>query len=346
MSPIVNRNRRGFTLIELLVVIAIIGVLIGMLLPAVQKIREAGNRTACLNNLRQLALAAVHAHDQQHHMPPAFGLFGGRPTSSQSQGESLFYHLLPFTDEQAVYDLNPPAFVVTKTGKLTIGLSTSTNNQYNGAETFKLPLLRCPSETSTPGTLPSSTSIPGDRGDPNHSWGTSSYAANWQVFSIEVKLPDSISHGVSKTVLFTEKQSSCVNASPQLIGGSLWAYPPPTALGWSPPFPGSPSVNYSAFVGFAYNKAGSYSSGNVAVDDYIPVRGADIFQGQPPPNQCNPFKAQSPHAGGVINCAMADGRVITVSAATQTWDNALSRIRRGVDATGTSLDILDDFWSP
>jgi prepilin-type processing-associated H-X9-DG protein/prepilin-type N-terminal cleavage/methylation domain-containing protein len=95
-------RRRGITLVELLVVIAIIAVLIGLLLPAVQKVREAANRAQCLNNLKQIALAAHNYHDACHAFPTGWHApvyVGSIPTG----GTNLWVELLPYIEQDNLY---------------------------------------------------------------------------------------------------------------------------------------------------------------------------------------------------------------------------------------------------
>src|SRR3954471_669028 len=94
------RSRRGFTLVELLVVIAIIGVLVSLLLPAVQTAREAARRTQCGNNLRQLALAAQNFHDTYRRLPSSIRP-AGLTTAPRISGH---VQLLPFLEQKNTYD--------------------------------------------------------------------------------------------------------------------------------------------------------------------------------------------------------------------------------------------------
>lgn len=97
------RSRRGFTLVELLVVIAIIGILVALLLPAIQAAREAARRTECSNNMKQLVLAAHNFHDSNGCFPP--GSLGSKSSSAAlDQGIGLLPFLLPYMELESVRD--------------------------------------------------------------------------------------------------------------------------------------------------------------------------------------------------------------------------------------------------
>jgi prepilin-type N-terminal cleavage/methylation domain-containing protein/prepilin-type processing-associated H-X9-DG protein len=142
-----RRHRPAFTLVELLVVIAIIAVLIGLLVPAVQKVREAAARTQCTNNLKQLGLAMHNYHATFGHLPPAFKgqvppAYAGFPAYFFSW--SALAELNPYLEQTPIYnrmDLNQPIYVPPN-------FNISPANQF--AIQQIIPLFLCPSDKGLP----------------------------------------------------------------------------------------------------------------------------------------------------------------------------------------------------
>lgn len=154
----VTQKKSGFTLVELLVVIAIIGILIGMLLPAVQQVREAARRIACGNNARQLALATLNYESANQKFPPAINSefdrgrldelpVIGRPSDPEDgsqQGWGFF--ILPFVEQNAIFDIYEAA---TGDGDLDWWLQTDAAGKL--VASYVIPSFICPSDASPDG---------------------------------------------------------------------------------------------------------------------------------------------------------------------------------------------------
>lgn len=142
----ISRHRSAFTLVELLVVIAIIGILIALLLPAVQAAREAGRRSQCVNNLKQIGIAVQNYHDACLAFPPLNT--GPVPASGSPNGEIGYLALLtPYLEQQAIYNQ------INWSG---VGMASGSMHPQNSAATayppyyVEIPMLLCPSDVQCP----------------------------------------------------------------------------------------------------------------------------------------------------------------------------------------------------
>jgi prepilin-type N-terminal cleavage/methylation domain-containing protein len=205
MSRLVQKRLvRGFTLIELLLVLAIIAVLVGLLLPAIQKIRAEAARTQSRNNLKQMTLALQNCNYTYRKLPACSGWFPRQPPQGQynmtpAQHGTLFYFLLPFLEQSNLYN------------------SVKGMSQYSYGTVVKLFI--APGDPSMPANY-----LPDGRGG-------ISYAANYFVFGDEAgdsmvpkapdggaSIPDSIPDGVANTVAFAERLTNCVGLYPRTWG--------------------------------------------------------------------------------------------------------------------------------
>jgi prepilin-type N-terminal cleavage/methylation domain-containing protein/prepilin-type processing-associated H-X9-DG protein len=299
--------RRGFTLIELLVVIAIIAILIGLLLPAVQKARETANRMSCQNNLKQLTLA-VHAFESVNKkFPTYFGVYDASdgsvypawPVENQvKMYGGWFAHLLPYVEQAAVYNKAMADITAAQFNEQVIlpdGSIIPHGIWIPGVHDAPYKLLQCPSDPSIGETR---GLVYGGY------WGGTSYLANYNswtcrdggLWSPPVEPARQITDGLSNTVLFGEGYQTC----------------------------GGPS----AYVGRIALFSWFYHNFGMGWDQQA---NQFMFQNAPPIAGCDFFRAQSGHQAG-MNVALADGSVRSVAPtiSKDTWQKALLPADGGV----------------
>ncbi len=152
-----RRLHRGFTLVELLVVIAIIGVLVALLLPAIQSAREAARRISCGNNLKNLALAALNHHNQKEHFPVSYGAF---TVAEPGSGVGWILETLPQLEQQQLWDRFKTGgaydglFFTNAGARASEGASAGLGSFQNGVSVpelmaTQLSVLQCPSDPTT-----------------------------------------------------------------------------------------------------------------------------------------------------------------------------------------------------